>query len=96
MSAVLGYYMAQNVVLKENNMKILVSSTSGDAKEILEKLGILAVPSEMEYDGNEPKPPIYELEIDSLEDLFHMPEILGHDLIINQLGILEIYNDYRE
>lgn len=77
-------------------MKILVSSTSGDAKEILEKLGLLAKPSEMEYDSNDPKPPIYELEIETLEELFHMPEILGHDLIITQLGVLEIYNDYRE
>lgn len=81
-------------------MKILITSTSGDAKEYLEKMGILAEPSE--YENH------YFYEIDSLNDLFSLTDVLNEDLIILKKWmdypelarfnyvVVEIYNDYRE
>jgi hypothetical protein len=80
-------------------MKILITSVSGDAKEFLEKLGVLAVPSDY--------PNYYFYEIDSLADLFSLTDILGEELILNKkidcpehprenYFVVQIYNDYRE
>lgn len=79
-------------------MKVLFTSIGGDTRQTLEKLGVLAELSD--YKG--PGYPFYEMEIESLNELFNLPEILGYDLIIldkrnydNHI-VIEIYDDYRE
>ncbi len=72
-------------------MKMLITSTSGDASQLLEKCGYLANPT------NENN--IYEFVAENVEELFHLVEILGEEIIIRgtlDKPLLEIYNDYRE
>lgn len=81
-------------------MRVLITITSGDAKEALEKLGILAEPSEY--------PEYYYYEIQTLDDLFSLTDVLDEELVIRKKyegfpelpehnhRVIEIYNDYRE
>lgn len=69
-------------------MKVLVQSTRGDVSEILQKLGILAEPSDV--------PSQYYIELETLEDLFGLSEVLDVNLLafnFNGKNIVEILND---
>ncbi len=82
-------------------MKILITSTSSDAKELLEKMGMLAEPSHY--------PNYYFYEIESLEDLFSLTDLLDEELILrikkdnergrdkipNDIYVVEIYNNWK-
>lgn len=78
-------------------MKVLITSTSGDAKELLESLGILAEPSEY--------PNYYFLELENLEDLLSLPLVLGREILLKEdyeydelegKTVLEIYYNDKE
>ena len=72
-------------------MEMLITSTSGDAIQLLEKCGYLAQPTDQDN--------MYKFAVESVEELFHLVEILGHELIITgtvDKPVLEIYNDYCE
>lgn len=55
-------------------MKILITSNSGNTKELLEKIGILADPSEDED--------YFLAEIETIEDLFGLSQVLEMELKI--------------
>lgn len=70
---------------------MLITSTSGDARQLLEKCGYLADPTDQDN--------VYQFIVESVEELFHLVEILGHEIIISgtlDKPILEIYNSYRK
>lgn len=72
-------------------MKMLITSTSEDAAQLLEKCGYLAQPTDEEN--------VYHFLVESVEELFHLVEILGFEIIVKgtlDKPMLEIYNDYRE
>lgn len=60
-------------------MKIFVFSTSGDMSSHLEKLGVLGSLSEYKiYNFRD----TYEIEVDSIQELYNLSELFQHDLII--------------
>lgn len=70
---------------------MLITSTSGDASQLLEKCGYLAQPTNQDN--------MYEFVVEDVEELFHLVEILEYEIIVKgtlDKPILEIYNDYRE
>lgn len=82
-------------------MKILIKSTSDDVRQLLEPLGALVEPANIDHDYNPNNYEYYYLEIENIEELFHISKIVSYPFIIDHIydtdiPYVEIYNDYRE
>jgi hypothetical protein len=55
-------------------MECLITSEVGDAMQVLEKTGYLAEPTDQDN--------IFSFVVESVEELFHLADIIGYNVIV--------------
>lgn len=69
-------------------MNCLITSTAGDTGKLLERLGYLAVPTDVDN--------VFDFVVESAEDLFHLMDIIGFPLFISgglESPLITIHDD---